>query len=91
VRVRQGTRSTNFDLLLHALVATTLRHMDPDTLFLDRDQIQQQIGLSRSMVETRSIQDVSIESLQALVLIVFDHVSSACKPSALDLRVRKLS
>lgn len=76
-RVREGVHSGGLDLLLHALVATTLRHMDPNLLFLDRDQIEQQIKVSRAIVETKSLQDVTIESLQSLILIVFNHVSDA--------------
>jgi hypothetical protein len=74
-RVRESVHNGGLDLLLHALVATTLRHMDPDVVFLDQEQIEQQIRLSHTIVETRSLQDVAIESLQSLILIVFDHVS----------------
>jgi hypothetical protein len=78
-RIREVVHNAGLDLLLHALVATTLRHMDPDMLFLDRGHIEQQIRLSYTIVETRCLQDVTIESLQALILIVFDHVSNAHK------------
>jgi hypothetical protein len=74
-RVREGLRDARFDLFLHALVAVTLRHMSPDRIFLDKDQIQQQVATSRSIVEVQAIQHVSVESLQALILVVFDHVS----------------
>jgi len=60
--------------------------MDPNVLFLDRDQVKRQVKISRSVVEARAIQAVSVESLQALILVVFDHVSDAHenKRSALD-------
>jgi hypothetical protein len=74
-RIREGVHSVGLDLLLHALVATTLRHMDPNELFLDPDQVERQIGVSHTIVGARSLQDVTIESLQSLVLIVFDYVS----------------
>jgi hypothetical protein len=74
-RVREGLRDARFDLFLHALVAVTLRHMSPDMIFLDKDQIQQQVATSRSTVEVQAIRHVSVESLQALILVVFDHVS----------------
>ncbi|KAH5332185.1 hypothetical protein HBI23_071760 [Parastagonospora nodorum] len=75
-RVREGFQSAGFSLVLHALVATTLRHMDPNVLFLDRDQVKRHVKISRSVVEARCIQDVSVESLQALVLVVFDHLNN---------------
>lgn len=78
-----GIKSKGFDLVLHALVAVSLRHMDPNELFLDQDQIQQQIKVSRTIVETCSIKTVSIESLQALIFIVFDYVSVVLSVSIL--------
>lgn len=74
-RVRQGTRDAAFDLIIHALVAIGLRHLSPTVLFMDSDQIQKQIKISRMIVETMSMREVSTESLQALILIVFEHVS----------------
>jgi hypothetical protein len=71
-----GLRSDGMDLVLHALVAVSLRHMDPDEIFMDEDQIQQQIKVSRTIVETYGIRAVSIESLQALIFIVFDYVGA---------------
>ncbi|KAH7093166.1 fungal-specific transcription factor domain-containing protein [Paraphoma chrysanthemicola] len=75
-RVRDGLHSPGFDLVLHALLAVALRHMDPAPLFLDDDQIQQQIGISRLIVETQAVRIVTVESLQALIFIVFDHLNN---------------
>jgi hypothetical protein len=76
-RVRQGVHSPGFDLVLHALIAVGMRHMSPNALSMDHIQVQQQIRNSRSIVENLAVRTVSVESLQALVLIVFDHVSHA--------------
>lgn len=71
-----GTRPKGrSDLLLHALVAVTLRHLDEKITFLDEDEIQNQTKLSRFIVETSALQEMSLESLQALIMIIFDHVS----------------
>lgn len=71
-RVRQGSQDPGLVLVLHALVAVALRHMDPGILFLDSDQISQQIQVSRMIVETHAMRNVTIESLQALIFLVFD-------------------
>jgi hypothetical protein len=71
-----GIRNDGIGLVLHALVAVSLRHMDPNDIFMDEDQIQQQIRISHTIVETYGIRAVSIESLQALIFIVFDYVST---------------
>jgi hypothetical protein len=74
-KVSEGVCSNGLLLVLHALVAVALGHMDPNILFMDHDQIQRQSNVSRIIVETHAIRSVSIESLQALIFIVFDYVS----------------
>jgi hypothetical protein len=71
-RVRQGAHDPGLILVLHALVAVALRHMDPNVLFLDKDQIYHQTKISRMIVETHALRNVTIESLQALIFLVFD-------------------
>jgi hypothetical protein len=73
--VSTATWSTQLDLVLHALVVATLRHIDRNILFLDDDQIAHQTRVSRYIVETFAMRTVSLESLQALIMIVFDYVS----------------
>lgn len=73
-KVSEGICSSGLLLVLHALVAVTLRHMDPNVLFLDDDQIRRQCSISRIIVETHAVRSVSVESLQALIFIVFDYV-----------------
>lgn len=75
-KVSEGVCSNGLLLVLHALVAVALRHMDSDALFMDSDQIRKQSSISHTIVETHAIRSVSIESLQALIFIVFDYVSS---------------
>jgi hypothetical protein len=71
-----GIRNDGIDLVLHALVAVSLRHMDPNEIFMDEDQIRQQTRISHTIVETYGVRALSIESLQALIFIVFDYVST---------------
>lgn len=70
--IRSEARS---DLVLHALVAVTLRHMDRQTICMDEDEVLRQTKISRFIVETLALRNMSLESLQALILIVFDYVS----------------
>lgn len=79
-KVSEGVCSNGLLLVLHALVAVALRHMDTNILFMDHEQIQRQSDVSRIIVETHAIRSVSIESLQALIFIVFDYVSIPCVP-----------
>lgn len=74
-KVSEGICSNGLLLVLHALVAVALRHMDPTLLSMDNDQIQRQSNISRSIVETHAMRSVSVESLQALIFIVFDYLN----------------
>ncbi|KAF2626137.1 hypothetical protein BU25DRAFT_449484 [Macroventuria anomochaeta] len=74
-KVSEGICSNGLLLVLHALLAVALRHMDPNDLFMDNDQIQRQSSVSRIIVETHAIRSVSVESLQALIFIVFDYIN----------------
>ena len=72
--VHSGSRNPQLDLVLHALVVATLRHVDGNFSFLDEDQILHQTRISRYIVERFAMRTVSLESLQALIIIVFDYV-----------------
>jgi hypothetical protein len=72
-----GTRAeARSDLVLHALVAVTLRHMDRQVICMDEDDILRQTKVSHFLVETLALKNMSIESLQALILIIFEYVST---------------
>lgn len=73
------SRGSCLDLVLHALVAATLRHVDRSVLFLDEDQVVHQTKLSRFLVEHLALKNTSIESLQALIIIVFDYVGATAQ------------
>ncbi|KAF2018808.1 hypothetical protein BU24DRAFT_364085 [Aaosphaeria arxii CBS 175.79] len=83
--VIENTRNPEFDLVLHALVAATLRHLDHKDTFLDDDQVLYQTKISKFIVETFAIKEVSLGSLQALILIVFDYLNSGQQTKAWPL------
>ncbi|KAF2449125.1 hypothetical protein P171DRAFT_404127 [Karstenula rhodostoma CBS 690.94] len=71
-----GTRDEfRSDLVLHGLVAVSLRHMDRQVICMDEDEVLRQTKVSRFIVETLAMKSMSIESLQALILIIFDYLS----------------
>ncbi|KAF2112785.1 fungal-specific transcription factor domain-containing protein [Lophiotrema nucula] len=73
--VRNGSLSINLCLLMHSLVAATMRHMDRAVLFLDEDQVAYQTNVSRFIVERFAVREVSLESLRSLVILVFDYLN----------------
>jgi hypothetical protein len=75
-RAGNGSRDPHLDLILHAVVAASIRHLDRNVLYLDDDQVLHQIKVSRFIVETYALKDVSLTSLRALIIIVFDYLNS---------------
>jgi hypothetical protein len=80
------SRDPQLCLVLHALVAATLRHLDRALSFMDADQIAHQTRISRFIAETFALRNVSLESLRALIIVVFDYVSIPNNPNAMLCR-----
>lgn len=72
--VSKPAKRPRSDLVLHAVVFATLRHMNPRDIYMDEDEILQQIRVSRFIVERCAMQTVSLESLRALIILIFEHV-----------------
>ncbi|KAL1594598.1 hypothetical protein SLS60_010359 [Paraconiothyrium brasiliense] len=49
--------------------------MDRQVICMDEDEVVRQTKISRFIVETLALKNMSIDSLQALILIVFDYLS----------------
>lgn len=69
------SRDPKLSLVLHALVAATLRHLSRDESLMCKEQVLHQTRVSRFIAETFAVKNVSLESLRALIIIVFDYVS----------------
>ncbi|KAF2007162.1 hypothetical protein P154DRAFT_592344 [Amniculicola lignicola CBS 123094] len=83
--VCSNPRPKDLDLVLHALTAATLRRIDRNTVFLDEDQVDHQVRTSRFIVETFAVKDVSLQSLRALIIIVFDYLNDGQSKRAYPL------
>ncbi|PSK46584.1 hypothetical protein B9Z65_5552 [Elsinoe australis] len=73
--VRKDIWSPALHHLLHAIVAGCLPHVDASAFEL-RGNVQDVIEQCRSMVLQRAIAELSVESLQSLVIIVLDYLNS---------------
>jgi hypothetical protein len=71
------SRDPQLSLVLHALVAATLRHLSRDASLMGKEQVLHQTQVSRFIAETFALKNVSLESLRALIIIVFDYVSQS--------------
>lgn len=74
--VRKPTISPKFVIVLHAIVATGLRRLSSRKTLLSDDEVDRQIEVSKMLVMKQAMSEVSVESLQALIFLVFDDVST---------------
>ncbi|KAJ5798284.1 uncharacterized protein N7503_007580 [Penicillium pulvis] len=62
-------------VLLHSLVAVSIKYLDVDKVELGHINVDRQIRLSRKVVMLHAMQSVSVENMQALIFLAFDYVS----------------
>ena len=74
--------SQNLIILLHALIAVALKHVDAATVGLRPQEVEEQIALSTDFVALRATESISIENAQALVLLCWERMGSADWPKA---------
>lgn len=67
----------NLVVLVHAMVCVTLKHMKLDEIEMEESERRSQIRISRDMVMRMAIADLSVENLQAMIIIASDRVSNS--------------
>lgn len=75
-RLRDPAESAKVNVLVHSMIVVALRQVKVPDFTLNGSDIEHQIRMSRHVVMLNALNDLSIENLQALGLIAFDHVSS---------------
>ena len=73
-RLNDPTQRPHLTVVVHAILAVTLRHIPAEELTLGPDDVNDQIRRSTNAVLQNAIFDLSVENTQALVMICFDKV-----------------
>jgi hypothetical protein len=76
-RLEDLQQRLKYCVVLHALVAITMKHVKFDDYGMGKAEATRQIRRSRNVVMLCGMDSLSVENLQALVLIAFDYVSRA--------------
>ncbi|KAJ5548571.1 hypothetical protein N7513_005805 [Penicillium frequentans] len=61
-------------VLLHSLVAVSIKYLDVGKVELGHIDVGRQIKLSRKVVMFHAVQSVSVENMQALIFLAFDYM-----------------
>lgn len=61
-------------IVIHAIVVAAIRFAHPETHGLSATDVESQTRKSRSIVVLNAMDSLSVENLQALIIIAFDDV-----------------
>jgi hypothetical protein len=75
-RLRESSDLSDVKLLLHAIVASTLKHIDPDQLHLGPRSMSSYVQRSTRIVAIEATNSLSIENCQALTILCFERMGS---------------
>jgi hypothetical protein len=84
-RLEDHNERSKSGVVLHALVAITMKHVRFEDYDIRKSGALRQIRRSRNVVMLSAMDSLSVENLQALILIAFDHVSEMGLPPMLLL------
>ena len=76
-RLQDGEQSRGLVVLLHALVVSTLRHMNHNDIGISIEEINDQVSVSREVVMREALDSLSVEHAQSLIMICWDLMGSA--------------
>ncbi|KIX05711.1 uncharacterized protein Z518_03683 [Rhinocladiella mackenziei CBS 650.93] len=74
--VRRRELTADFVLVLHALVAVVLPHLDVEDVQMEVGAVRHQMKTSRDLVMQHAMDNMSLQGLQALVILVFDDLNN---------------
>ena len=64
------------ELILHAIIYASMHRLDLDSITVQQTEIERQVDLSRNTVILNALDSLTIENVQALVIVAFTAVSS---------------
>ncbi|KAJ5928337.1 hypothetical protein N7466_007293 [Penicillium verhagenii] len=73
-KLADSSERNRLTILLHSLVAVSIKYLDLDKIDLSHIDVERQIKLSRNIVMLHAMQSVSVENMQALIFLAFDYM-----------------
>ena len=68
-------KRARLEIILHAIVYASMHRLDLDNLAIQQSDIERQVELSRSTVILNALDSLTIENVQALIIVAFTAVS----------------
>ena len=76
-RIQEQDQLPQLVVVLHAMVVAALRFIDNDQVKLTADEVERWAARSRRFVVLTSMDGLSVENLQALIIVALDDVSNS--------------
>ena len=84
-RIDDNQDSKNLKILFHAIIATTLKHVNPHDVGFNSTDIDDQIRVSTEWVVLHALDTLSVENGQALIMLCFERMGSGDWPKVWSL------
>lgn len=85
VRWRDEVEIQKLTIMVHAMLSVAMRHLPFREMGLKEDDVDRQVRLSREVVMRNAMDRMSLENVQALVILAFDHVSREHSPPTFSI------
>jgi hypothetical protein len=74
IKLRDQRERAKIKVLLHALVSATMKHLKLGHFCIGQEEMRRQVRISRNVVTLHAMGSLSVENLQALIILAFDYV-----------------
>ncbi|KAH8201601.1 hypothetical protein TruAng_004207 [Truncatella angustata] len=81
-RLQDRQKATRLVIILHAMIVAAMRFVDPNVLIMPRNEIEAWVRRSRNVVVVEGMELLSLESLQALIIIAFNDIGNGDEAKA---------
>lgn len=75
-RLKDPKKAEDLTVVIHAMLCVTMKHLKLDDMGLEESERDFQVRVSRDAVTQMAMTSMSVESLQALIIIASDYVRS---------------
>lgn len=75
-RLEDKSDFQNITVLLHAIIAVTLKHVNAEEIGFGAQNVEDQIKISTDIVTVHAVENMTVESCQSLIMLCFERMGS---------------
>lgn len=82
-RLSHPQEARKLTVVIHAMICAAMKHLRLENVQIEEEERDQQVRVSRDAVIRMAMTSMSIESLQALVIVASDYVCDGAPPEVM--------